>query len=274
MRNRRKREKNHFMKIVIVFVLCTLTISVGYSLLQQSLSVSGTANLLAQPIPTGLRSENLVLTYEMQTWGNGNVSYQYNFKLTNDGNKTVDNWSIDILVPSKTSIVDSWVAESTIDGNYLHIVPGDSDGQLEPGESLNFGVQITNKTSGYVIETVTIKELEAETPGGDNPDAPASPNLNVTFSKDSSWGNPGAYTISYSVSLTNTGTEKISNWYFGFYLPQGCSIANGYNFNYVNQDGHVLVSGLNWNKNLNPGESISFGFQMNAPSLDVNLEVG
>lgn len=72
----------------------------------------------------------------------------------------------------------------------------------------------------------------------------------------------GGFVLS-SVSVNNNGSSAISGWQITLDFPQPIQLSNGWNGEFsLSGDGRSLtVSNIGWNGNVQPGQSVSFGFQ-------------
>ncbi|MEU9599316.1 cellulose binding domain-containing protein [Streptomyces sp. NPDC048109] len=63
------------------------------------------------------------------------------------------------------------------------------------------------------------------------------------------------------VTLTNTSSTPVPNWKASFTLPAGQSVTSTWNAAVTPSSGSVIARGVDWNKDLAAGGSVSFGFQ-------------
>ena len=80
---------------------------------------------------------DLNLDYQINNWDSG---YQVNFKITNDTDQTVNGWTLKVNKNDLT-IDNSWNVNITEVGDYYVITPADWNSTIEPGNSIEFGVQ-------------------------------------------------------------------------------------------------------------------------------------
>ena len=80
---------------------------------------------------------DLNLDYQINNWDSG---YQVNFKITNDTDQTVNGWTLKVNKNDLT-IDNSWNVNITDVGDYYVITPADWNSTIEPGNSIEFGVQ-------------------------------------------------------------------------------------------------------------------------------------
>ncbi|MCE1248429.1 MAG: glycosyl hydrolase family 18 protein [Firmicutes bacterium] len=84
----------------------------------------------------------------------------------------------------------------------------------------------------------------------------------VSFSSSGDWGSG----FTGSITVKNTGTSRINNWQLEFDFDRKISgIWNAVISN--NQGKHFVVSGESWNSYIEPGKTVTFGFQGNPGSL-------
>lgn len=88
--------------------------------------------------PEPFRSGGLdgVLTLNNSWESDGQVNYQYNLTLTNNGDQAVSSWAIDIHFSENVSFSSGWGGTYTVNGNTLHIVSESYNGSIGAGASL------------------------------------------------------------------------------------------------------------------------------------------
>lgn len=77
-----------------------------------------------------------VLTLNNSWESDGQVNYQYNLTLTNNGDQAVSSWAIDIHFSENISFSSGWGGTYTVSGNTLHIVSESYNGSIGAGASL------------------------------------------------------------------------------------------------------------------------------------------
>lgn len=107
----------------------------------------------------------------------------------------------------------------------------------------------------------------------------SSPSSTVTFTTEEDDGGPGdgctatgtvqtqwgnGYVIE-PVTVTNTGSSAISGWTVTFTLPSGHSIVGSWNASFSVSGQTVTARNMDYNGNLGPNGSTSFGFQVSRP---------
>lgn len=93
--------------------------------------------------------------------------------------------------------------------------------------------------------------------GGTDPGTPGGPTAcRVTYAPNV-W--QGGFTT--DITVTNTGTSKVTNWKLAFTLPSGQQITNAWNANVSPSSGTVTAADLGYNAEIAAGGRASFGFQ-------------
>lgn len=77
-----------------------------------------------------------VLTLNNSWESDGEVNYQYNMSLTNNGSQSVSSWAIDIHFSDNISLSSGWGGKYTVNGNTLHVIPESYNESIGAGASL------------------------------------------------------------------------------------------------------------------------------------------
>jgi cellulase/cellobiase CelA1 len=103
------------------------------------------------------------------------------------------------------------------------------------------------------------------TPGPTTPEpstpAPSTPPPGGTACRATSTVNAWNNGLTANVTVTNSGSTAVNGWTLAFTLPSGQTITNGWSATYSPTSGRVTATNVNYNANLAPGASVSFGFQ-------------
>ena len=82
-------------------------------------------------------SAGLTTDYTINNWGSG---YQVLIKVKNDGKQNVNTWTLKVN-KSDVKIDNSWCVNVKESGNYYVITPMEWNSVIEPGRSVDFGIQ-------------------------------------------------------------------------------------------------------------------------------------
>ncbi|WP_420866387.1 cellulose binding domain-containing protein [Carbonactinospora thermoautotrophica] len=84
----------------------------------------------------------------------------------------------------------------------------------------------------------------------------------VTVKVDTSW--QGGFQA--SVTIKNTGTTPIDDWYVSWTMPSGVTISQGWNGTFMQSGTTAMVHAPSWNSTLAPGATATAGFLGSNPS--------
>ncbi|MER5491181.1 glycoside hydrolase family 18 chitinase [Streptomyces sp. NPDC002454] len=86
--------------------------------------------------------------------------------------------------------------------------------------------------------------------------AAAATNATATFTKTQDWGNGfgGSWTVK------NTGTTTISSWTVEWDFPTGTKVGSAWDSTVTNNGNRWTAKNLGWNGTIEPGKSLTFGF--------------
>ncbi|MFM7111989.1 MAG: cellulose binding domain-containing protein, partial [Planctomycetota bacterium] len=135
------------------------------------------------------------------------------------------------------------------------VVNGDSN--EEPDETFSLTLSgVTGATLARPVATMTIRNDDA----GVVPPGTLAAKGDLTVASD--WG--AGFTA--TVTLTNTGAKPIQGWTLAFDLPS--AISNIWNASVVSRSGDRLtIRDASYNAAINPGASVSFGFNGSSGNL-------
>ena len=263
---KRKRKQIKLSSIITIFALTLLFISTGYSLLSQELTVAGKGNLVYNPPTT---DSGLVFTYKIGKWyNNGTFGYIVIGKLTNNSDALVDGWSIVMDVPSDATEIQCYTSECKIENNKLELTNLSYNGIINQGESTAVSFILYTSDGEFEPGTnIVIKNLADESnPPAPTPtptDTPSEDNqLKVDIEYNNGWTSGKKYIKQYTFTLQNTLDTTINSWQIKISAPSSSNIVNIYNANYVKKAAEIIFSNVEYNGTIQPGQSISFGFQI------------
>lgn len=264
-RGKRKLRKQTSLKtLILVFVIGTLFLSIGYSYFAQELTVGASMTKTANigTYSSEFRTNELYLTYEENNWYSGDYFYNYNFTLENVGTNNLSEWYVTITLPSDIKIANSWDNGSHEDlGNGQYKVMGTN---LAVGGTVGFGVQLSTSSSNFEITIVDmngkIVRLGGDPGSGDDPVPAKLPEVSITYTTGNSWNNGNGMCYQTNFTVTNTGEVNVQSWSFTVLKGTGnSSISSAWNCNYVDGDDKITFSGVDFNSHLSAGANGTFG---------------
>lgn len=101
---------------------------------------------IAPSITAVAKNEALVLTIrESNSWDSNSCHFiQYDFILKNPSNHKVSGWSLKLPLKHGAALSQVWNATCTLDGTSLSIVPANYNVSIEAGQSVTFGMILSN----------------------------------------------------------------------------------------------------------------------------------
>lgn len=285
-----RSNRNIIIRTIVYFFLVILFISVGYALLNQNFTVSGSVTLSNQNVPKACDEydtysvEGYTGKFELNSWGNNPTYYQYHILLTNDSSSTIGYWEVKLYVNGDVQASNSWNVSPSVDGNVVTLECIGSSCSVNSGKYADFGVQIIKSGDPIIIEKVEINgevatgsgnvvhHSDSCTSGGggghhsnpdqpDNPDDPDDP-ITPVDGCDYSLGLGTIACTDGKVTVTvNTGQAQTYNgmtW-------------NQYDFTITNNtsDG---VNGWSFVLNTAPGSAVNTSWNCNYVNKDSTFE--
>ena len=266
---KRKLHKNRtlsFKGIIIIFVFISLFFSVGYSFLVQDLTIGGTVSLKDSTINDSISSDDLKFTYTKGGWySNGYYYYQLDMKLENISVNDIKDWKVTISLPEDSEFIGAWDSSMQIENGKLVI----SGGLIEIGETLTFGVQFNTLTENIVIEEIILNgtKIIIDDVGGSSGE-----NVVVNTKVINNWQS-GDYYYQYDLTITNNNDYDINSWQFKVVLPPNATMDSVWGANYINANGVVTLSNLDYNGTIKIGETLTIGGIFKSPTAGISLQV-
>ena len=173
---RRIKRKNTSLKnLIIIFVISTLSLSVGYSLLFESLSIAGSGNLVINNDDPEISSKYLKFTYTTNYWySEGKYYYQLDSFVENISDYTIENWKVVIYFEHDFEIIGIWNADAVKDGSKAVITAPTYNTTIPPHTTVNtVGLQIVTDSDVLKIEKIVLYGtpigVEDDTTGEETP---------------------------------------------------------------------------------------------------------
>jgi endo-1,4-beta-xylanase len=150
-------------------------------------------------------------------------------------------------------------------GAVTNTVPGTSTTVtgLTPSTAYEFAVRARDAAGNTSANStpVSVTTLAGPGPGG----------CTATATVQTQWNN--GYVVQ-PVTITNSGTAPITGWTVAFTLPSGHSLTGQWNATISPTSGALTARSMNYNGNLGPGQSTTFGFQVSRPNGNTAVPSG
>ncbi len=240
---------------------------------------------------------DVVTTYTVHNWGE---EHQVVFNVTNKSNKATDTWEIKVK-KADVGIKASWNVNIKEAGEYYVITPLEWNAVIQPGKSIEFGVQgtgacsekpevITNGKAAEVDPTPVDPEPVDPTPVDPTPvdpepvdPEPVDPTPVDPEPVDPTPVDPEPVDPTPVDPVDNglTAIAKINNWGTGYQVQiivnnntasavkdwslkidkKDIDIDSSWNVNIKEANGYYVVTPMEWNNTIEAGKSFEFGVQ-------------
>ena len=275
-----RRKKMSFKIMIIVFVISTFTLSVGYSLLYETLSVEGIGNLILEN-DEEITSDYLKFTHTSNSWySDGKYYYQIDGILENISQYTIEDWKIELQFPQSLTLQGGWNGEFSVNQNSLIITPVVYNKTINPNSSISIGFQISILSDVLNIDKIILKGSPIGTSNGDDqdidkptdpkddediPDTPTDTDdpkeydkiesISISTELKAEWQSGNIYISQHDFTITNSTELIVEDWIIKIKLPSNVNFSQIWGGNYINADGLLKVSGVDYNKVLQPNTS-------------------
>ncbi|NUR00655.1 MAG: cellulose-binding protein [Streptomyces sp.] len=114
------------------------------------------------------------------------------------------------------------------------------------------GTATAQTLAPYTAALVTVKPADTSTGA-----------CKVTYTAGD-WGSG----LTATIGVTNTGTDPVSDWTLGFTWPGNQQITNGWSAAWTQTGSQVTAAGLAWNRVIQPGATLTVGFNASYTGAD------
>lgn len=234
-----KEKKQYFRKYVAVLLTLALFMSMFATVPETKAYTADEAKEKQEFCGTGYQLE-LSMSSE---WENGCVA---EVCVSNRGNEDIRNWSV-VADVGEGLVENSWNATKRKVGTKEVVFECESHNMvIKPNEKISFGFQMTG---GAFYEIRSLRLVQGKIVNTNKAD--------VIFRETGSW--EGNKTI--EGTITNESDETLKDWSLSF--QAGGEIINVWNVSITGKDSDIYyVSNCDYNAVIEPGESVTFGFQI------------
>lgn len=246
--------------------------SVGYSLFEESFSISGEVTL-------GSTGNDGKIEYELEVqlskWQSGKYEYQYNpFSMTYIGEEVTKSWHMIIDVPDDATLSSCWNVTCKLENGILNLHSGESNSVVNPNTLVpSFGFQMSTSMANYELNVKNVNFYTATKP---NPyEVTVTDGVTATYNLSNSWPD-GDYTVrQYNFTVSNNSGIDLSDWQLEIEKTfHSTIIGNTWSISYVERDDKFIVSGAASSPRLKDGSQLTFGIEFKSPSgeeFDINI---
>lgn len=157
MRKLKKNKKNSYT-IIIPILVVLLLMGTGYALLNNNLTIEGSATIKSQGGSSDLpEGSDLEVTFYDQGSTSGNFTVHMSVKNTTSNNCT--SWTIYVKVPSDTTVASSWGCTASVENGILTIKDAGWNGSIAAGGTQSYTAGVTLKSSETISLPLTYTSI-------------------------------------------------------------------------------------------------------------------
>lgn len=182
-------------------------------------------------------------------WNNG---FSANLVITNTGDAWTS-WTAKWDMLNGQTITGLWNGSYTQSGAAISVKNVSWNGAVGSNASVQVGFNGTHSGTNQVPTNVSVNGVLCE--GNPPPPKPAVVACEVQYTLPSVWTNG----FTADVKIKNTG-DAVSNWSVTWDMPNSQQITGLWNGQYQQAGAKVTVKPVDWNKTINAGAQLQFGF--------------
>lgn len=253
----RKRKNNLITTLVILITfILFFFFSIGYSVLKQTLTISGNASTLGNQMSDDV-------SFTVDSWFDGNLYYyKVSMTVTNRNSLPFISWNISMDVPNDANLqnhsgITAYILDSRIMCNNTSY-----NGNVAPNGSVNFEFQISTSLSEYIPTNIIFNGNLEDTPlPPEEEENPDSNDIDINFTVTNSWKSGGFNYYQYDVTIANNNTNlSTKSWQFDITLPKHTNVNQSWNTNLTQvSDTQITFYNYDYNGIIPPNSNIVFG---------------
>lgn len=271
---RRGRRITSITTIMAIFIAIICSISVGYSLLSEELSITGKGNLIVPESADGKFSISYVLNNRW--YSQGRYFYDYTIIVENLTETDVNGWTIVLNVPNDAADISGWNSTSQLETNKIIFTNVDYNSIISSHLTVNFGFQISTADADLTLSKGTINGLRFEIITENNEEEPTTPEvepISVTLTNVSGWGDQSGYIKQITYTLENKSDSDIISWKFDLVVPNETSVYASWSMAYIQKENVITFSNVEWNKNIPAKGKTEVSVQLKSKTQNYTPEV-
>lgn len=215
-----------------------------------------------------LKGEGFTVEFCAESTWEGYCSF--NVTLTNNGTKAMKDWSINYEQAGE--ITQIWSAKLGEQSGNRHTIKNVGwNESVAAGESVSFGYILQGQEIAFPADVIYTGIYEEETENTLQQGASThveGEGFAVDFKAEGVWEKHCVV----NVTLTNTGAKAMEDWSLSY--VQGGTISQIWNAEQEpGENEKCNVHGLEWNKGVEPGTSVSFGYIIEGEKLELPDDV-
>lgn len=182
--------------------------------------------------------------------------YNANVTITNLSDTRIDDWEITVSFQNKIEhIWNAKISDVDSEDNRYTIKNADWNQDIEKDESVTFGMTVYYEDEMDEMKDYYLTRICLE----------ADVDYDVDYKEYSRWDNK----VNGEIVITNHSDRRIEDWKLG--LTSNLLFEQVWNAEYIDDEAEDVLDNMGYNQNIEPGQSVSFGFI--AVCEDENVEL-
>ena len=195
------------------------------------------------------------ISFELEEcWDDG---YNASVKIKNTGEEIIHNWYL--AYNKNYKIKNIWNAKITdADDEFCIVKNAGWNQDILPGQTVEFGFTGDGEFTGFPTEyRIVTNNIEVETEA-----------YSVKYNVNSDWGSG----FTGNIVITNNSEKTLEDWAIEFDFDR--NISNIWNGEIIfHEQNHYMISNAGYNCNIEPGQSVSFGFVGSSGNIENQPEI-
>ena len=273
---RRRRKKHKFSTLIVLFVISLFCFSIGYSLLQEKLSIQGKGSIVVDT------TDDFTYTVTENGWdNNGQYSKQYQFTIQNVKNVSYIGWSATATVNEQDTVVGCWNATCVIKNGILTITNVDYNGNVSSNGTVEFGLILNHINQDSNLSNIKFYGITSENSGTqtgeeekeeEKEEGNLDESIDVTYTLGDSWYDGEKYHQMLTLNIKNNRETAITSWQIDLDRKK-YNLQNVYNANYIEMETLLRFSNVSYNGMISPGNTVSFQIELTSTENNFNISI-
>lgn len=273
---RRRRKKHKFSTLIVLFVISLFCFSIGYSLLQEKLSIQGKGSIVVDT------TDDFTYTVTENGWdNNGQYSKQYQFTIQNVKNVSYIGWSATATVNEQDTVVGCWNATCVIKNGILTITNVDYNGNVSSNGTVEFGLILNHINQDSNLSDIKFYGITSENSGTqtgeeekeeEKEEGNLDESIDVTYTLGDSWYDGEKYHQMLTLNIKNNRETAITSWQIDLDRKK-YNLQNVYNANYIEMETLLRFSNVSYNGMISPGNTVSFQIELTSTENNFNISI-
>lgn len=263
---KKNKENGNIVILITIYFICFIFISTTYSFFSEQLELNGTVGFSIDQ-DKQYEEDHLL----QNSWQQGNYYYyQYNLNVKYTGNKIISSWAINVNIPLSTEVTGCYNAsECIINDTTMRITNASWNGNMTNNTIVSPSFIIKTTDNNYQLKILSVifytKDdiIDTDDPINSGENESTISGITANLKTNNYWGN----ITQFELEIKNESDVTLSSWELRYQIPTGAKITNIWGGNYVIKDNILILTGIEWSKNIPAGSTNNnVGFQVETTS--------